>query len=130
MLAYLGYLGLLDSKLPLYSCLNLVMLYIPHSKIAMELHPKSFIIYPTTYDLVLQSSLHFFIQLSLSILSTCPNHPLVFRFFCLSIPDNNISMHQQTFDPSMSHYTSIVPSCHFSQALPSPLLSLPISHAS
>ena len=49
-------------------------------------------------------------------------YPFVCRFLCLPTPRH--STPQKTFYPSGSHYTSTIPSCHFSSALPSPLLSL------
>ena len=74
-------------------------------------------------------SLHFFIQLSLSILSTCPNHlrlPLCFQFLILTW--GHLSTHYKTLFPSVSHCTTTAPSCHFSSAVSTPLLSLPRSH--
>ena len=69
-------------------------------------------LYPST-----TISQHFFTQLSLSIFSTCPNHlstPLfVCRLLCLPT-SGDISNCQKSFYPSMSHYTSPIPSWHFS----------------
>ena len=55
--------------------------------------------------------------------------PFVFSFLCLPTP-GHLSIGQKTFYPSMSHYTSTVPSsCHFSPPLPSPLASVSRSHS-
>ena len=55
-------------------------------------------------------------------------YPFVCSFLCLPKP-GDLSTCQNTFYPLVSHYTTTIPpSCHFSPALPSPLLSLPRSH--
>ena len=63
---------------------------------------------PLTRCLSTIISFHFFTQLSLSILSICPNHH-VCSSLCFPTPGNPST--QKTFYPSMSHYTSTIPCC-------------------
>ena len=65
---------LLDSKFSLYSVLSQLMLYILHAEIALfnfiQCHCS--VLLPLYHSTTI--SLHFLTQLSVPILSTCPNH--------------------------------------------------------
>ena len=118
--------GQYASKLPLYSITSQGTLYIQHSRSPRTTSSQVFRGLPVPYPSA-TISLHFFTQQSLSIVLTCPNH-LSLCMQCLMLTPGDPSTRQKTFHPSLSHYTSTIPSCHLSPALRSPLLSLPRSH--
>ena len=104
-----------------FTILSHAMLYIQHSKIALYKFIPSFSWSPPCLlksPYTLPNSLCPFFQ----HVQTTSVYPWVCSFFC------DLSTCQRTFYPPVSHYTFTVPSsCHFSPALPSPLLSVPRS---
>ena len=85
-----------------FSIPSQVMLYIQDSRIASSqvFHDLSLPIWPSAII-----SIHFFTHLSLSILSTCPNHlnlPLCMQFLYLPTPDD-LSTCQNTLPISATY---------------------------
>ena len=104
--------------------LNHITLYIQYSKIA-------------SYNFIPSLSWSYYynvpilLYLAIFVHSFNMSKPLVYPFYTVSYAyqPQAISTHQKTFYPSVSYYTSNVPSFyHFSPALPSPFLSLPRFH--